>query len=92
MKLFLQELNLQNITKLSIKSKKWKEKIKKKMEYIFILWLYLIINALKKVLQVLNNCSFCVKEKGQRLDAKKAGIVQKEFPTNVPFPCNVTGN
>lgn len=30
-------------------------------------------------------------EKGQRLDAKKAGIVQKEFPTNVPFPCNVTG-
>ncbi|XP_043795819.1 phospholipase B1, membrane-associated-like [Apis laboriosa] len=35
---------------------------------------------------VLNNF-----EKGQRLDAQKAGIVQKEFPINVPFPCNVTG-
>lgn len=56
------------------------------------IFLYFDINASKKVLQVLNNCSFCVKEKGQRLDAQKAGIVQKEFPINVPFPCNVTGN
>ncbi|XP_003693107.1 phospholipase B1, membrane-associated-like [Apis florea] len=30
-------------------------------------------------------------EKGERLDAQKAGIIQKEFPINVPFPCNVTG-